>query len=147
MLSFLRPDTLAEENHTIYVAKISWHTGIVIPATFLPDSIWPSGLRVEDSDYLEIGWGDRHFYPHPGFNFWYAINAIFWPTSTTLHVNPLKKRHIHETYSNTKVAEIQLDSTEAGNLAVFLIRQFDYDKKGKVVTLQHGLYPGSRFFA
>jgi len=28
-----------EEKHTIYVARISWHTGIIVPGYSIPDSI------------------------------------------------------------------------------------------------------------
>jgi len=35
---------------------------------------------------VEVGWGDRDYYPAPGFNVWYAFKAVAWPTPSVLHV-------------------------------------------------------------
>jgi hypothetical protein len=140
-------DLQAGDDNSIYVAKISWHTGIVVPVYSIPDSIWPAGFKVRNYDYLEIGWGDRDYYPHPGFNLWYAVKAIFWPTATTLHVNPMIERHIPETYAGTKWAKIYLDSAGLVHLTRFLISQFEFNDQGKIIPVEKGLYPHSNFFA
>jgi hypothetical protein len=140
-------DIQAGNTQTVYVARISWHTGIIVPISSMPDSIWPSGLNVSNFDYLEIGWGDRDYYPHPRFNLWYAFKAIFWPTKTVLHVFPLKERHVPDTYANTRLAKLTLDSTELRYLAEFLLSQFEYDHQGKIIPVENGFYPNSQFFA
>ncbi|HZM35285.1 MAG TPA: DUF2459 domain-containing protein [Burkholderiales bacterium] len=44
------------------------------------------GGRPGPAAYVEIGWGDRDYYPAEGFNLWYAIKAIAWPSASVLHV-------------------------------------------------------------
>src|SRR5690554_2778052 len=81
-----------ENKHIIYLSSIGWHTGIVVPAYTLPDSLWGEKLPYADNFYLEIGWGDEDFFTHPGFNLWYAIKAVFWPTSSVLHIRPIGRK-------------------------------------------------------
>ncbi|WP_198675293.1 DUF2459 domain-containing protein [Pleomorphovibrio marinus] len=80
------------DNHTIYVSSINWHTGIVVPAYALPDSLWAEYPEYKSYTYLEIGWGDADFYTHEGFNLLYAFKTVFWPTSSVLHLNPIDRK-------------------------------------------------------
>ena len=134
-------------DNTIYVASISWHTGIMVPAKSLPDSIWPEGYDYSKFPYLEIGWGDRDFYQHPDFNLWYAIKAIFWPTPTALHVFPFSPDNIPMNYVETKVVKLSVTEKELNDLTRFLLHHFKFNDKGKLIPLQDGLYYNSQFFA
>lgn len=136
----------AEEKHTIYVASISWHTGIGVPAYSLPDSIWPAGYDYSGATYLEIGWGDRDFYQHMGFNIWYAFKAIFWPTSSALHVNPLPD-DIRSYYTGTKAVKIEVTEAQLNEISRYLLEQFEFNKNGRLIPLQGGIYMDSQFFA
>lgn len=135
-----------EEKHTIYVASISWHTGIVVPAYSLPDSIWPTGHDFSNVSYLEIGWGDRDFYQDTGFSIWYAIKAIFWPTPSVLHVNPLPE-NLESYYVDTKVVKMEITGKQLKDLSRYLLEHFKLNEKGKLIPLQAGIYSDSQFFA
>jgi hypothetical protein len=137
----------AESQHTVYVAKISWHTGLILPVYALPDSIWPDQFQPARDEYLEIGWGDRDYYTHPGFNFWYALKALFWPTPTALHILPLLERHIPDTYASTKLVKLSLSDQDLENLSHFVLSQFELNDQGKLIPVEEGLYQTSRFFA
>lgn len=42
ILTFMVSPSIPEAGaHTIYVVSISWHSGILIPVTSIPDSLWP----------------------------------------------------------------------------------------------------------
>lgn len=134
-----------ENNHTIYVSSISWHTGILVPAYSLPDSLWPEGYSYADASYLEIGWGEADYYPNPGFNLWYGFKAVLWPTSSVLHVNPLY-RQPEEYYSDTEVVRIEVNEEQLHRLIRYLIEEFELKDNGKAIPAAEGLYPDSYFY-
>jgi len=133
------------ENHVIYVSSISWHTGIVVPVYTLPDSLWKQGHTYGESTYLEIGWGDKDFFTHKGFNLWFAFKAVFWPTASAIHVNPIHRK-VEEHYRDTKVVKIELNDEQLQGLSQFLVEEFDFDEEGKVIPLAEGFRPGSNFY-
>ena len=136
-----------EKEHFIYVVSISWHTGIIVPGYAFPDSIWPDGHNLSRYDYLEIGWGDRDFFQHPGFNPWYAIKATFWPTSSALHILPLHGNYLARNY-DTKLVRLAISLEELEDLSGFIVSHLKLDDQGKVILLKKGWpYMHSRFFA
>lgn len=132
-------------DHIIYVSSISWHTGIVIPLYALPDSLWKEGPNHTENTYLEIGWGDKDFFTHEGFNFWYAFKAIFWPTSSALHVKPIY-RQIEAYYTDTNVVKIKMNDEQLQRLSLYLMEEFELDEDGKIIPAADGFYPDSRFY-
>jgi len=134
-----------EEKHTIYVASISWHTGIIVPGYSIPDSIWPAQHNFSKFDYLEISWGDRDFYQNQKFNLWFAFKAALWPTATVLHVLPLPKENIELNYLG-KMVELEVTRKELDNLTCFIVSQFKLNEQQKVIPLEEGLYLNSHFF-
>lgn len=134
-----------DQRHVIYVSSISWHTGIVVPAYSLPDSLWPEGHQYADSAYLEIGWGDADYYPNEGFNLWYAIKSVFWPTSSVLHVNPLHQA-VEDYYVDTDVVRIAVNGEQLRNLSAYLIEEFEQGETGKFIPAEEGIYTDSHFY-
>lgn len=134
-----------DQPHTIYVSSISWHTGIVVPAYALPDSLWGENVSYADSTYLEIGWGDADFFPHDSFNIWYAIKAVFWPTASVMHVNPIHQP-VEEYYYNTEVVKIEMDDEQLRQLSLYLIEEFTLDPEGQVIPAADGFYAESQFY-
>lgn len=142
----LNPQPEIPQKETIYVASISWHTGVVVPGYCLPDSIWPEGHDYSQEAYLEIGWGDRDFYQDLGFNFWYGVKAALWPTPSVIHVNPLPE-NVGNYYYNTEAVQLEVDRKELQTLTRFLLKHFDFNEEGKLIPLQSGIYNDSQFFA
>lgn len=136
-----------EQQHSIYVASISWHTGILLPAHSLPDSIWSEGHRYAPEEYLEIGWGDRDYFQHKGgFHLWYAIKAMLWPTPSALHLNPVPS-DIENYYRNSRVVEIKVNNTQLQELSRYVLEHFEFNQEGRLIPLEEGFYPDSQFFA
>lgn len=147
-LSFAPPEIAGQEpenKHVIYVSSISWHTGIVVPAYSLPDSLWREGHSYADAAYLEIGWGDADFFPHDGFNLWYALKSVFWPTASVMHINPIH-RQVEEYYSNTDVVRIEVNDAQLRRLVLFLVEEFELDENGKIIPAAEGKRPDSYFY-
>jgi uncharacterized protein (TIGR02117 family) len=70
----------------LYLIGHGWHTGIALRAADIDFGRWPQIPHPAGARHIEIGWGDRDFYPAPGFNLWYGAKALFWPTPSVLHV-------------------------------------------------------------
>lgn len=131
--------------HVIYVSSISWHTGIVIPGYALPDSLWQEGKDYSKAPYLEIGWGDKDFFTHPGFNLWYAFKAVFWPTSSALHINPIHRK-VEDFYYKTDLVKIELNDDQLYQLCLFLVGEFKLDENHKIIPVAGGFYQDSNFY-
>lgn len=149
MLLLILPVASAQEQrgsyHTIYVASISWHTGVIVPAYSLPDSLWPAGHVYPENAYLEVGWGDGDFFPNEGFNLWYALKAVFWPTPSLLHVNPLPE-DLKNYYSGTRVVKIEVNDKALEELVHYLLGEFELDRDGVAIPAEQGLYSDSYFY-
>lgn len=133
------------DKHTVYVSSISWHTGIVVPAYIFPDTLWKETTKYPEDSYLEIGWGDADFYTDEGFNLWFALKAVFWPTPSVLHINPIQRK-VETYYSNTKVVRMDLTDKQLKKLGRYLVDAFALDENGKVIPYAEGIYPSSIFF-
>ena len=70
----------------LHLVSHGWHTGIALRAADIDFARWRPLPHPARARYIEVGWGDRDFYPEPGFNLWYGIKALFWPTPSVLHV-------------------------------------------------------------
>lgn len=134
-----------ENRHVIYVSSISWHTGIVVPAYSLPDSLWRENHYYGDASFLEIGWGEADFYPSDGFNLWYALKSVFWPTSSVLHINPIH-RQVEEYYADTDVVRIEINDEQLRRLSRYIVEGFELDENGKIIPVAAGKGPDSYFY-
>jgi len=69
--------------------------------------------------YVEVGWGDRDYYPAPGFNVWYAFKAVAWPTPSVLHVtgfdDPPARR-----FPESEVIELRLAPAAVERLLAYI---------------------------
>lgn len=73
----------------LLVARHAWHTGIVLPASAVPSDS-PFRRIAPDADWLELGFGDRLYYPHPDPPFGLALRALFWPSASALNLTAHK---------------------------------------------------------
>ena len=138
-----KPDDTTQQ---VYVVSQGWHTGLVVPSSCLPDSIWPEAYPFEEYPYLQVGWGDKDFYQNKeGFNLWYGVKAAVWPTESALQVVGLRKITNLQYYANQTIS-LPLNAQELDSLSSFILSEFAYDSAGLLVPLQDGLFGESRFF-
>lgn len=71
---------------TIHVISNGWHTGIILARSDLPAGLLPEAADFSAAAYLEIGWGDRGYYPNPRPSIGAALAAGLTPTPSVLHV-------------------------------------------------------------
>ncbi|MGQ0654160.1 MAG: DUF2459 domain-containing protein [Betaproteobacteria bacterium] len=127
----------------IYVVRHGWHTGIALPRAEVPRGALPEAAHFAQAKYIEIGWGDRDFYMSPGFNVWYAVKALFWPTASVLHLVGLERVPSEEFRD---VAELRVTRAGFRALLDYVSSSFERPASEAVLPLGPGLYGTSAFY-
>ncbi len=127
----------------VWLVSNGWHTSIAVRTA---DATLELRAFAPDSRYLIIGWGGADFYMwrkmHQPLR---MLKAIFLPTSSALHVIPVKTSLV-ENSPNSEI--IEFDVTEQGleRLRKRLTAAFKRDPDGKPTIAGPGRLPTSRFF-
>ena len=117
--------------YTIYLVKYRWHTGIVLNKASIDTVRLPESNDFKNYKFLDIGWGDRDFYIHNGFDLGLAINALFYPTTSVLRIEGLGSPVEDYIKFYDETVQIKLDSTGYKNLLTFIHNTFEHTEKGK----------------
>jgi uncharacterized protein (TIGR02117 family) len=124
----------------IYVVTHGWHTGIAMRAADIDFGRWrplPNPKRA----YLEVGWGDRDYYPAPRFNLWYGFKALAWPTRSVLHVvgfNEPPARY----FPASEVVELRVSGAGFEGLLAYISSSFEPDP----APIAPSLYASGAFY-
>jgi len=107
----------------VYVVTHGWHTGLAMRAADIDFARWrplphPGGAR-----YLEVGWGDRDYYPAPRFNLWYGFKALAWPTPGALQVTGFDEPPARY-FPASEVVELGLDRRRFERLLAYIAASF-----------------------
>jgi len=132
---------LARGEVSVYAITHGWHTGLAMQASDIDFTRWPALPHPARARYLEIGWGDRDYYPAPGFNLWYGFKALFWPTASVLHVtgfDPPPKRY----FPGSEVAELRISRDGFERLLHYITSSFEPD----AAPLAPSLYASGAFY-
>jgi uncharacterized protein (TIGR02117 family) len=130
----------------VYLIKQRWHTGLVFEKAKVDTFIWNEINSINDKSFVDVGWGDKDFYQHPGFDAELAFKALFYPTESTLRVEeiniPIKQyaeisdiavrieltqnqfndlcRYVHDTYLRNENDELVIFSEQYnGNIKFY----------------------------
>jgi hypothetical protein len=74
------------EWRTLYVVNHGLHTGLVIARTDLLEVLPGLAETFGEGDFIELGWGDEDYYRAAQPTLGLALQALFWPTASALHV-------------------------------------------------------------
>ena len=80
------PAADAQATMRIHIVRHGWHSGIVVRAVDVPEHAWPARREFIGAEHLEVGWGDRAYYPAPDPSLWLGLRALLWPTAGVLHM-------------------------------------------------------------
>jgi uncharacterized protein (TIGR02117 family) len=132
--------------HRIFVLGHGYHTGLAVHARELPDAAWPALHDFPDAEYLELGWGNREYYPrqHPGV--WLALRALFTPTSSTLRVVPVAGP-LTRFFRDSEIIELQVSQAGFERMVEFVRQTHELDAYGGAIAISSELHDGSRFYA
>lgn len=137
----------AENEHirTIYLVSHGWHAGIVVKRTDIPDGVWLEKNNFPESEYLEIGWGDRTYYMTPEAHWGTVFKAALWPTQSVLHIVRFSDA-VPAYFPNSEIIEINLSFQGFERLVRYIAESYAKDETGHVILLGPGLYGNSNFY-
>src|SRR5882724_5726107 len=142
----LYPPAPADLVKPIYVINHGWHTGIALRRADLPEGVWPELPDLADSEYVEVGWGNREFYMAPEGTLGLALKAVLWPTPSVLHVVGFDGA-VQEFFRQREIVEILVSDRGFQRLAAFIGDAYAKDGSGRGMMLGRGQYANSRFYA
>jgi uncharacterized protein (TIGR02117 family) len=132
--------------HSIYVVRHGWHTGIAVRAEEVPRGAWPFLKDFPGAAYLELGWGDRDFYPAKEPGPLLALKAIFWPKPGVMHVVGFEDTP-ERYFGSQQVVQLGLSEPGFVGLVHYVRESLELDAQGDSIALQPGLYGRSAFYA
>jgi uncharacterized protein (TIGR02117 family) len=145
--------TAAKNGVKIFVRTNGVHCDVIVPAHHgavnwfaeLP----PSDFEMVDTtfSYAAFGWGDKGFYINtPNWSdlkFSTAFNALFWMSSTAMHVNWWK----HSPQENADCRSIIISEGSYTKLTAYIHAGFLSDASGKFQLIDHAGYTSyDRFY-
>lgn len=142
----LYPPGPAEPVKAIYVINHGWHTGIAVRRADIPEGVWAEHTEVADSEYLEVGWGNREFYMAPEGTPGLALKAVLWPSPGVLHIVGFDGP-VQQFFPQREIVEILVSARGFRGLAAFIADAYAKDDSGRTMDLRRGHYANSRFYA
>lgn len=137
------------QDKAFYVGSHGWHTSIIVPRAEIA-AAWPKGVAARtfaQYDYLEIGWGDRKFYTSPKPNVGMALDAVFSPGPSVLHIVGLNSP-IQRALAWSELIRVPCTTRQMASLCRALDNSFDRDARDYAIALGRGLYgETSRFYS
>ncbi len=141
----LFPPAKNAPTRSIYLVNQGWHAGIIVKRADIPDGVWPEHKDLPDSEYLELGWGDRDFYQDSEPNFWVTLKAALWPTESVLHIATFSGS-VTKYFAHREIIRIELSEAGFEKLCGYFSQSYARDDAGKPISLGPGLYGVSRFY-
>ena len=133
------------EYKKIYVLKHRWHTGIILKGSESKELLPALGNDFNNSQYIEIGWGDKDFYMAEKETLWLALRAVLWPTESVIHITEINSYQILN-FSKDELIEIELTEENFAKLMQYFNSSFYIDNNQNNFKLGKGLYDNSRFY-
>ena len=132
--------------HSVHVVRHGWHSGIVVRAADVPEHAWPARREFIGAEHLELGWGDRAYYPAPDPSPWLGLRALLWPTAGVLHVVAFSGPVEHY-FASAEIVALQITPRGFTRLVAAISASHELDAAGQPIPLGPGLYGKSRFYA
>jgi uncharacterized protein (TIGR02117 family) len=129
----------------VYVADHGWHTGIAVRAVDFDPADKFLANKLQDTEWLEFGWGDAAFYQAEKSSFGLAFKALMTPTEAVMHVHGFDAPP-PERFISSKVVLLWLNEAGYARLLRRLRADFTLDTAGRVMPIKPGLYRRSHFY-
>lgn len=138
----------AQRVHTLYVVSNRWHTAITVDRLkIVATGLLPETVDFPDAKFLEIGWGDRAYYPAQRTTLEMTLRAAFVPTSAVMHVaGRTRAPKASPPGAASEVVQLMLSDVQFHRLIRTIAAEFDRPEGGRAEPIAPGLYPGSHFY-
>lgn len=137
--------TLAGPTRDVWVVRHGWHTRVAVRFTDIDSRLWPESREFGEAAYVEVGWGDRDFYPNPDPRVWDAIDAVVRATPAALHVGVLDVPP-PAVFGDEGTVRVSVPAAGIERLSRFIAGHYVRDAGGSPVRIRAGQYPRSAFY-
>ena len=141
----LFPPGTDEPSKSIYLVSHGWHAGIVVKREDIPVGIWPQANDFPESEYLEVGWGDREYYMNPDSGIGTALKAGLLPTDSVLHVVGFNGP-VTRVFPVSEIIRIDLSEPGLRKLLEYFEMSYAEDTTGETIRLGRSLYGDGQFY-
>lgn len=118
----------------VYVIQEFWHTGIIFETSQVEPRHWTEIKRYQNSNFIDVGWGDEKFYQAPGNPVLLAARAILWPTQSVLRVFAFNTPVRSAYGSESRILRIPLSSEQFMDLCIFISESYMLDDSGNIIS-------------
>jgi len=129
----------------VWVVRHGWHTRVAVRQSDVGVSLWPESRDLGEVQYLEVGWGDRDYYPKQRPSIWDLIDPVIRATPAALYVGGFDDSP-SEFFRETPVVQLSVRADGLDGLARFIHEHYVRDAAGKPIRIQPGSYPRSWFY-
>lgn len=129
----------------VWVVSHGAHTGIVVPAGLARAHDWPAARDLPQADFLEVGWGDRAYYPaqQPGWSL--GLRALFWPGPSVLQFVALQEPP-EQAFPLARIIPLLLSQEQARRLATAIVASHAPAGQGGSSALAPAVYGQGYFY-
>jgi len=141
----LYPPAPHEPVKPVWLVSHGWHVGLAMRRADVSTAIWPESFELGDVRFVEVGWGDRDFYPSATGTSGLALKAAFFSESSVLHVTGFVQP-VTEVFEGAPLVEIALSARGFDALSRFIHEAYARDDRGKLVRVAPALYGRGAFY-
>lgn len=134
-----------ENAKRVYVVHNNWHTALVVRKADLIHGLLPERDDFPEAEYLEIGWGDRDYFPAIEESVGLALRAAFWSRGSVLHVVGFKGA-VTDYVTDGEIIELAFSREAFLRLSAFLSASFSRTDPSVPAPSQPGLVATGRFY-
>ena len=134
-----------EDPKRVYVAHNNWHAALILRKADLIHDVVPEQYEFPDAEYLEIGWGDRDYFPAIEESVGLALRAAFWSRGSVLHVVGFNGA-VTDYVTDGEIIELALSREAFLNLSAFVSASFSRTDPSVPAPSQPGLVATGRFY-
>ena len=129
----------------VFVVHNNWHAALVVRKADLTQGLIPEQDHFPEADYLEIGWGDRDYFPATEESVGLALRAAFRSRGSVLHVVGFNGA-VRDYFTDGEIIELALAREPFRRLSEFLSDSFSRTDPSIPAQSQPGLVANGRFY-
>jgi uncharacterized protein (TIGR02117 family) len=141
----LDSDTAGKNDKRVFVVHNNWHAALIVRKADLSQALFPEQDHFPEAEYLEIGWGDRDYFPATEESVGLALRAAFWSSGSVLHVVSFRGP-IGDYFVDGEIIELALSPEAFQRLSESLSASFSRADRSVAAQSQPGLVPHARFY-
>lgn len=133
----VKPTTGGQPSPTeIYIVSHGWHTGIIAPAHDV-NTVLPQLKKrfAQETQWYEIGWGDKGFYQSQEITTALTLQAMFWSSGAVMHIVAFSGQP-ERYFAGSEIKSLLLHTNQRNSLMRYLGRSFARDAEGNLIPLK-----------